>query len=102
MSNEKFKNRMIELRNNKGVSARDMSLTLGQSENYINHIENGKAFPSMTVFFSICEYFNITSCEFFDYEQKSPDSIPDLINACKKLTNEQIKLLTSLADNMKK
>jgi len=41
MSVEKlFQNRLSELRGQKGVSARDMSLTLGQSPGYINGIEN--------------------------------------------------------------
>ena len=38
MYEEKFVNRLIELRIQKGVSARDMSLSLGQSESYINKI----------------------------------------------------------------
>ncbi len=49
----------------KGVSARDMSLSLGQNAGYINNIENGHNFPSITVFFYICEYLGITPKEFF-------------------------------------
>ncbi len=60
--------RLIQLRLKHGVSARDMSLSLGQNSSYINNIENGKALPSMTVFFYICEYFNISPKEFFSYE----------------------------------
>ena len=37
---EWFPQRVMELRMQKGVSARDMSLSLGQSESYINKIEN--------------------------------------------------------------
>ena len=37
---EFFYKRLAELRLQKGVSARDMSLSLGQSESYINKIEN--------------------------------------------------------------
>ena len=37
---EWFHNRVAELRIQKGVSARDTSLSLGQSESYINKIEN--------------------------------------------------------------
>jgi len=43
--------RISRLRMQKGVSARDMSLSMGQSENYINLIENKRNLPSMTVFF---------------------------------------------------
>lgn len=65
MDQEKFVKRLIELRLNKGVSARDMSLSLGQSAGYINNIENGINYPSMSLFFYICEYFGITPEQFF-------------------------------------
>ena len=40
---EWFYRRIAELRAQKGVSARDMSLSLGQSESYINKIEKNIA-----------------------------------------------------------
>ena len=52
-----FAERLTQLRTTKGVSARDMSLSLGQNPGYINNIESGKALPSMSVFFYICDYF---------------------------------------------
>lgn len=58
--------RLAKLRIRKGVSARDMSLSLGQAHNYINNIENKKSLPSMPSFFYICEYLGITPQEFFD------------------------------------
>lgn len=45
-----FVDRLTSLRNQKNVSAREMSLALGQNESYINRIENRLAFPSMQVF----------------------------------------------------
>ena len=45
---EKFTKRLAQLRNQKGVSARDMSLSLGQGAGYINNIENKNNLPSMT------------------------------------------------------
>ena len=68
MEQKVFIDRLVKLRMNKGVSARDMSLSIGQSEGYINNIENGVNFPSMTVFFYICDYFGITPMEFFDID----------------------------------
>ena len=50
-----FANRISALRLKKGVSAREMSLALGQSESYINKIENKRTLPSMAGFFYICE-----------------------------------------------
>ena len=54
-----FSQRLTQLRMHKQVSARDMSLSLGQAANYINSIENRKAFPSMQSFFYICEYLGV-------------------------------------------
>lgn len=51
MLEQEFSERLTKLRLKKGVSARDMSLTLGQSESYINRIESQKMLPSMSVFF---------------------------------------------------
>lgn len=50
MEKADFINRLVELRMSKGVSARDMSLSIGQSAGYINNIENGVNYPSMSVF----------------------------------------------------
>ena len=42
--------RLAKLRTQKGVSARDMSLSLGQANNYINNIENKKSLPAIEFF----------------------------------------------------
>ena len=55
-----FCERLAELRIRKGVSAREMSIALGQSAGYINSIENKKNLPSMGTFFYICEYLEIS------------------------------------------
>ena len=61
-----FADKIRFLRNERKISAREMSLELGQNVNYINYIENGKHLPSMQGFFSICEYFDLPPSEFFD------------------------------------
>ena len=55
MYEEQFSKRLTELRTQKGVSARDMSLSIGQNPGYIRAIESGTAFPTMANFFYICE-----------------------------------------------
>ena len=40
MEREDFIRRLVQLRMQKNVSARDMSLSIGQSAGYINNIEN--------------------------------------------------------------
>lgn len=47
MFEDLFYQRLIKLRTEKGVSARDMSLSIGQSPGYINSLENRNGFPSM-------------------------------------------------------
>lgn len=45
-----LRKRLAQLRVQKGVSAREMSLALGQNTGYISNIESGKTLPSMTGF----------------------------------------------------
>lgn len=86
---EWFYNRVTELRIQKGVSARDMSLSLGQSESYINKIENRRTLPSFTGFIYICEYFGLTPGEFFNQKSASPAKTRELMHELEKLTPAQ-------------
>lgn len=95
-----IKERIIALRKQKGVSARDMSLSIGQNENYINLIENGKNLPSMNGLILICEYFNITLKEFFDTENKNPNDINELVNSVKNLGGNAVKHLTAFVNEV--
>ena len=101
MEKEQFSKRLVELRMNKGVSARDMSLSIGQSAGYINNIENGVNFPSMTVFFYICEYLGVTPMEFFDAETNNPAKAKELLDATKNMSNEQLEHLIAIAKGLK-
>lgn len=85
MYEEFTQNRITQLRMQKGVSARDMSLSIGQNKSYINQIENKKALPSLPVLFYICEYFNITPQEFFDESNSYPDQLSELMQDLKML-----------------
>ncbi|MBE7062536.1 MAG: helix-turn-helix transcriptional regulator [Ruminococcaceae bacterium] len=102
MELKEFSARLSQLRLNKGVSARDMSLSIGQSQSYINNIENGVAFPSMTVFFYICEYLNITPAEFFDTASSNPTKEKELLSELKGLRTEDMDALIALAKSLKK
>ncbi len=93
--------RIHELRRIKNVSARDMSLTLGQNENYINQIENQKTLPSMQVFFYICDYFEITPCEFFNDTITNPTLIQHFIEEISVLSDRQIQNLYEVVKDLK-
>ena len=45
INEDNFAERLAQLREDKQVSAREMSLAIGQNCSYINRIENRKAFP---------------------------------------------------------
>lgn len=101
MYEEFFAKRLAQLRIEKGVSARDMSLTLGQSESYINRIENGKMMPSMTVFFYICDYLKITPKDFFDVHNTTIE-FAQLVDDLYALSPEQISYLSKLISDIKR
>lgn len=99
--NEQFHKRLAELRANTDVSARDMSLSLGQSESYISNIENGHNLPSMSTFFYICDYLKVTPKEFFDLESRAPDRLSEITAKLKRLNPDQLALVSKLIDQMK-
>ena len=92
--------RIARLRQIKGVSARDMSLSLGQNVNYINNIENGKALPSMDAFLNICEYLGISPSEFFDTGARDPQRIRELVADLKRLDEQQFGIVAALVRNL--
>ena len=100
MYEDEFPLRLAQLRNKKGVSDRDMSLSIGQNPGYINNIESGKAMPSMACFFYICEYLNISPKDFFDFESKTPEKLNDLISDLKKLDEEQLDNIASIVKGL--
>ena len=94
-----FVERLASLRNQKSVSAREMSLALGQNGSYINRIENKLAFPSMQSFFYICEYLGISPGDFFDeYLQISPKEFFDVDNPAPGKINQIIEEAKKLDD----
>ncbi|WP_251500735.1 helix-turn-helix domain-containing protein [Otoolea muris] len=88
--------RLAKLRTQKGVSARDMPLSLGQANNYINNIENKKSLPSMQSFLYICEYLGVTSQEFFDEGNPDPQALKEFIAEAKKLDSQSIGHILSI------
>jgi len=89
MFEDQFCERITQLRLKKGVSARDMSLSLGQSESYINRIESKKMLPSMSVFFYICDYFRITPEEFFNFCETPDLELIEVSNKLRSLDEEK-------------
>lgn len=95
-----FAERLTFLREQKKVSAREMSLALGQNSSYINRIENKLTFPSMACFFYICEYLDDTPKEFFDLEISHPPLISEILKELTDLDEDQLHTVLAVAKGL--
>ena len=100
MEEKDFALRLATLRTKKGVSARDMSLSIGQNPGYINNIESGKSSPSLAGIFYICEYLGITPSEFFDIDVENPEKLKWIIEDLKKLKDKQLDTIATLVKDL--
>jgi len=95
-----FGKRLAKLRTIKNVSAREMSLALGQNESYINKIENAKFHASMTTFFEICFYLEITPEEFFEIDNNDPVQVREMVTDYKRLNRDAQANIAGLVKGM--
>lgn len=102
MYEEEFPARLARLRAKEGVPSREMSLSIGQNPGYISNIECGKALPSMSVFFCICEYLNVSPGDFFETENENPEKIQTLVKNLKQLDEEQLGTISELFQGLLK
>ena len=100
MDEKDFALRLAQLRTKKDVSAREMSLSIGQNEGYINHIETGRGTPSLSGIFYICEYLGITPSEFFDTDNKNPAKLKKINQYLKKLDDNQLDIIERLTKEL--
>ena len=92
MNAEFVRERITQLRLQKGVSEYKMSYDLGRSRGYINNISSGKTLPSMTEFFSICDYLGITPVEFFSAQVVNPKLMNETLCKLEQLNEEDLAL----------
>lgn len=100
---EFFRDRLRFLRNERSISAREMSLALGQNESYINKIETGQRSVSMDSFFRICDFLNISPAVFFSPQiQNTKVSDAEILSQFRKLSQSQaIHVLSIVSDLIK-
>ncbi len=97
-----FALRLSMLREKKNVTAREMSLAIGQNPGYINHIENNQTTPSLSGLLYICEYLGITPAQFFDTENENPEKFNRINEYLKKLTDEELDAVENILRLMSK
>lgn len=56
----------------------------------------------MSEFFSICDYFNITPCEFFDSNRNNPALISKVVDELKGLSDDDILLILTFINRLHK
>ncbi len=100
MTVQYIRDRITQLRMQKGVSEYKMSYDLGHSRGYINNISSGKTLPSMTEFFAICEYFDITPIQFFQAEVHNPTAAEALVEDIAKLSAADFALLQAVVQRL--
>lgn len=103
MMNERekeFLERLEKLRIKKGVSARSMSLALGQNAGYISSIEKGRTLPSMAIFFAICEYLEIAPRDFFEYDVEEPEKLRKLFDDLRCLDSQALQGISILVERL--
>ncbi len=65
-----LKNRIEELRKEKGIKQEDLAIAVDVSRQTIGSLENGRYNPSIILSFKIARYFNMSIEDIFIYEEE--------------------------------
>lgn len=96
-----FRDRLRFLRNERKISAREMSLALGQNETYINKIETGRNSTTMAGFLKICEFLQITPEQFFSSTAKNTVLLDsEILSRFHRLTPRQSEYMMSFLKDL--
>ena len=102
MNSQFIRDRITQLRLQKGVSEYKMSYDLGHSRSYIYNISSGKSLPPWSEFFAICEYFGITPEQFFSRDISISSLKQTAINELNDLDDDDIVMLIGFMRRLKK
>ena len=101
MNEDFIRERITQLRLQKGVSEYQMSYDLGHSRGYVYNISSGKALPPMKEFLAICDYFGITPRQFFDTSTPNPELIQKSVEGMKSLSESDMLMILSIINRLK-
>lgn len=90
--------RITEIREQKGVSERTMSLALGKSPNYLYFMRKNKSVPTLPMLNNICKYFGITLSSFFNLENQAPAFIQEINEGLINLPPEELAHIKGYVD----
>lgn len=100
MYEEFVRERITQLRLQKGISEYQLSYDLGHSRGYVYNITSGKSLPPLPELFSICEYFGITPVEFFDNKLTNPGLINKAVEGLKNMNDSDVLLILNFINRL--
>ena len=65
-----MKNRIEEIRKEKGIRQEEFAKSMGVSRQTISSLENGRYNPSIILAYKIAQYFSMTNEEVFIFEEE--------------------------------
>ena len=86
-----LRERITELRGQRGISEHRLSLELGKSGSYIRSITSGATMPSMKELFNIMAYFEVSPAEFFAGLQGTNTLRAALTEKLRELSDEDLE-----------
>ncbi len=66
-----MKNRLEELRREKGIRQEELAAAMAVSRQTIGSLENGRYNPSLTLAFKLAHYFDLSIEEIFIYQEEN-------------------------------
>ena len=102
MKEDFVRERITQLRLQKGVSEYQMSYDLGHSRGYVYNISSGKALPPLKEFLAICDYFEITPQQFFDDTEQNPELVQKAMAGMKQLGEDDMLMLLGIINRLLK
>lgn len=100
MDTKFIRDRITQLRMQKGISEYQMSYDLGCSRGYVYNISSGKSLPPMSKFLEICDYFEITPSQFFNESSDAPMLLQKIIDELTKLNDDDLVFILNCIHRM--
>ena len=100
MVEEYVAERITQLRMQKNVSERKMSLGLGYSGGYIHSITSQRNVPSLESLETICGYFEISLSDFFNPEYHNQKDVNRLNGKLEELSDSDLHLVEMIVDRI--
>ena len=69
LGDQKMKNQVKKLREKRGVTQKELGLSVGVSRQAINAVETGKFDPSIWLAYHLATYFGVSIEDLFDFSE---------------------------------